>query len=217
VSKSTNMFSQKVSQPVCVLWIQRPACVIHVLMFQLLAEFTQFEMGFAIYRCKYVCVFWISNPMFNPVYKHRLRKSGLGFDFWVLQTQNRFKNVYIFKKTRPKKYKLHFRFYLKKRKRYCTVNKTLLKSSNKHFLDQFQVINYLNQANFTWIKQWFVDIINICLIQVIDYLKSKKFILLDFIKVLFSVWEGKFFFSTTAIFHLSIKWVIWLQSELITI
>jgi hypothetical protein len=30
-----------------------------------------------------------------------------------------------------------------------TENKTLLESSNKNFLDQFQVINYLNQANIT--------------------------------------------------------------------
>jgi hypothetical protein len=30
-----------------------------------------------------------------------------------------------------------------------TENKTLLESSNRHFLDQFQEINYLNQANIS--------------------------------------------------------------------
>jgi hypothetical protein len=32
---------------------------------------------------------------------------------------------------------------------WYTENKTLLESSNRNFLDRFQVINYLNQANIT--------------------------------------------------------------------
>jgi hypothetical protein len=45
---------------------------------------------------------------------------------------------------------------------WYTEKKTLLESTNKNLLDQFQVINYLNQANITWINKPLLVSSNIC-------------------------------------------------------
>jgi hypothetical protein len=55
-------------------------------------------------------------------------------------------------------------------------------------LDQFQVNNYLNQANITWINKPLLDSSNICLVQVINYLKLIQ-------EILFYLILAKFYFQ----------------------